>query len=232
MTKPAAAEQKTHHALVRKLRRSAPYWIALILFLIGINYAVGSLLTLFPDPLNNSDIMMSRLMILSLLLLYAILLAIPFMPGMEVGVSLLVAHGAMAAPLVYGATFLGLGMSYFLGALFAERLPCGFLEKLGLNRTCAFIDEMKVLNREQRLQRMQQSLPRWAGKWLLGHRYILLALVLNLPGNGIIGGGGGIMMMAGMSRLFSFPAVAATVALATAPVPIAVWFLGPGILHR
>jgi len=231
LTKPATAERKIHHSLARKLRRSAPYWIGLLLVIVAVNFALGSVLRLFPDPLNNPDIMMSGLMIFSLLLLYAILLAIPFMPGMEIGVSLLIAHGAMAAPLVYGATFLGLGMSYFLGALFAERLPCGFLEKLGLNRACAFIDEIKALNREQRLQRMQQSLPRWAGKWLLGHRYILLALMLNLPGNSIIGGGGGIMMMAGMSRLFSFPAVAAIVALATAPVPIAVWFLGPGILH-
>ncbi len=232
MTKSAPAEEKTFRRATRRLYRSAPYWGTLILFLIGINYAVGSLLTLFPDPLNDSDIMMSWLMIFALLLLYAILLAIPFMPGMEIGVSLLVAHGAMAAPLVYGATFLGLGLSYFLGALFAERLPCGFLERLGLIRACAFIDEIRTLNREQRLQRMQESLPQWAGKWLLGHRYLLLALVLNLPGNGIIGGGGGIMMMAGMSRLFSFPMVAITVALATAPVPIAVWFLGPGILHR
>jgi hypothetical protein len=43
-----------------------------------------------------------------LLLSYALLMAIPFAPGIEIGVSLLVLRGAEIAPFVYGATLGGL----------------------------------------------------------------------------------------------------------------------------
>lgn len=36
-------------------------------------------------------------------------------------------------------------------------------------------------------------------------RYVALAVLLNIPGNVVIGGGGGIAFAAGMTRLFSFP---------------------------
>ncbi|HXV11709.1 MAG TPA: hypothetical protein VD839_12995, partial [Burkholderiales bacterium] len=57
---------------------------------------------------------------------------------------------------------------------------------------------------------------------LLNHRYLLLALLLNLPGNVLIGGGGGIAMMAGMSRLYSFPSYLALISVAILPGPVLV----------
>jgi len=59
---------------------------------------------------------------------------------------------------------------------------------------------------------------------------VLLALLINLPGNSLIGGGGGILLVAGPSRLFSLPALVVTLILATAPVPLAVWLMGANIL--
>jgi len=50
------------------------------------------------------------------------------------------------------------------------------------------------------------------------YRYLALAVLLNVPGNAVIGGGGGIAMLVGMTRLFSFPAYIATVVLAVSPV--------------
>lgn len=44
-------------------------------------------------------------------------------------------------------------------------------------------------------------------------------LLLNVPGNVVIGGGG-IALMAGLSRLLSFPACLLTVVCAAAPVPL------------
>ncbi|MGB3315212.1 MAG: hypothetical protein WBB85_12430, partial [Albidovulum sp.] len=58
--------------------------------------------------------------------------------------------------------------------------------------------------------------------------YVLLALLINLPGNSLLGGGGGILLLAGMSRLFSPLATLATVAIAVAPVPILVYLMGEG----
>ncbi|MCO6746545.1 hypothetical protein KQH42_30565, partial [Streptomyces sp. CHA1] len=56
--------------------------------------------------------------------------------------------------------------------------------------------------------------------------YVALALAVNTPGNSIIGGGGGIMMMAGLSGIFSPLATFLTVTIAVSPVPLAVVFLG------
>jgi len=57
---------------------------------------------------------------------------------------------------------------------------------------------------------------------LLKHRYLPLALLLNLPGNVLLGGGGGLGMMAGMSRLYSFPRYFFLVSVAILPSPIVV----------
>jgi hypothetical protein len=55
---------------------------------------------------------------------------------------------------------------------------------------------------------------------LVRHRYLALAFALNLPGNSLIGGGGGIALSAGMSGLYPMPAYLASVAVAVAPVPL------------
>jgi hypothetical protein len=53
-----------------------------------------------------------------------------------------------------------------------------------------------------------------------------LACLFNLPGNVVLGGGGGIALLAGLSRLYAPLPMAVTVALAVAPVPLAIWIWG------
>jgi hypothetical protein len=48
----------------------------------------------------------------------------------------------------------------------------------------------------------------------------MIAAALNLPGNALIGGGGGIGLIAGMSRLYPYPKYILFVALAITPLPI------------
>jgi hypothetical protein len=43
---------------------------------------------------------------------------------------------------------------------------------------------------------------------------------LNVPGNGLVGGGGGIAFMVGMSGLFSLNGYILTLLIAVAPVPL------------
>ena len=62
--------------------------------------------------------------------------------------------------------------------------------------------------------------------WLLKHRYIAVIVALNVPGNALIGGGGGIALLAGMSGLFTFPRYLAALALAVLPVPLFVLIMG------
>ena len=57
---------------------------------------------------------------------------------------------------------------------------------------------------------------------LLRHRYLALGVAFNLPGNTLLGGGGGIALAAGMSGLYPLLAYVAVVAIAVAPVPLLV----------
>ena len=46
-----------------------------------------------------------------------------------------------------------------------------------------------------------ESAPTRLLPFLLRYRYVALALAFNLPGNAVLGGGGGIAMMAGLSGI-------------------------------
>ena len=54
----------------------------------------------------------------------------------------------------------------------------------------------------------------------------MLGLALNLPGNTLVGGGGGIAMVAGLSGLVSPLGFLVTVAVAVAPIPLLFLVLG------
>ena len=73
---------------------------------------------------------------------------------------------------------------------------------------------------------MCERLPDWLGHRLIKWRYLGLAAVINIPGNSIVGGGGGICMVAGLSRIFTPTATLVTIALAVSPVPLLIWFFG------
>lgn len=168
---------------------------------------------------------------IALLAVYAVLLAIPFVPGVKIGLSLLIMQGAAIAPFAHTPTVAELCMSYRLGHAFATRLPCVFLAKIGMPRAGTFVDEMKTMGGNERLQRLKNAAPNWVGRWKLDYRYLLVAGLTNLPGNSLIGGGGGILLIAGMSRLFPIPVLALAVALAMVPVQNMVWFFGAGVLQ-
>jgi len=61
---------------------------------------------------------------------------------------------------------------------------------------------------------------------LLKHLYLTIAVVLNLPGNALIGGGGGIGLMVGMSGVVPFYKYLAIVAIAVLPVPLIIYLQG------
>ena len=57
---------------------------------------------------------------------YIGLLALPFVPGAEIGIAMLTAFGAAIAPLVYAATVCAMMLAYLVGRL----LPIGALARL------------------------------------------------------------------------------------------------------
>ena len=206
-------------------------WGLLLFGIVAVNIVAARWIGQLQESLSGSGWSVNGWIGPALLAGYAVLLAIPFVPGAELGMSLLLMHGAAIAPFVHVSTVAGLSLAYGVGQAFATRLPCGFLARMNMPRACAFVDEMKAMTRNERLQRLKNAAPRWIGRWGLDYRYLLVALLINLPGNSLIGGGGGILMMAGMSRLFRFPALLLTIALATAPLPLAVWLFGADSLR-
>jgi len=87
------------------------------------------------------------------------------------------------------------------------------------------------MDQSERLAVLEANAPPWLGQSFIRHRYLLLGILLNLPGTSLIGGGGGIALVAGLSRLFSFPAFILTIVIATAPIPLAVYLYGTDFLQ-
>ncbi|MGR3497277.1 MAG: hypothetical protein ACU0E9_00055 [Limimaricola soesokkakensis] len=205
--------------------------LALVAILIAVNLWLAFWLRDFAAEMAVQGRMeLLGLTVAGLLLLYAVVLAIPFVPGAEIGLALLMAHGAAAAPIVWGATAVGLMLAFGAGRALAAPRVCLALDRLGFDRAAAALARLRETDPEARMRKLEDSIPRWARRWVLRRRYLVLALLVNLPGNSLIGGGGGILLAAGLSRLFQPVAVALTMLLATAPLPLAVMLIGPGIL--
>ena len=178
---------------------------------------------------SGTDGLMLGLMVL-LLLSYALLLAVPFVPGIEIGISLLVMKGADVAPLVYAATVLGLSISFLVGRWTPYRWLHGVLADLRLKRACELVEKLAPMSQRERLDHLLSRTPEWLRPMFRTTRYLLLALLLNIPGNAIVGGGGGISFAAGFSRLYRPWLAVLTIALAVLPVPLAVWVSGSDVL--
>jgi hypothetical protein len=155
-------------------------------------------------------------------LAYIIAMALPFCPGIEIGLAMLVVLGAKGAPLVYAATVFALCAAFAVGRLVPPGAVIALLGRLRLHRARLLLERMQALERRERLAFLLRQSPPRVARWLLEHRYLAVALALNTPGNLLIGDGGGIALAAGFSGLYSFPRFALTVVLAVAPVPLAV----------
>ncbi len=170
-------------------------------------------------------------LIITVMIGYAILLAIPFIPGVEIGIAILVLEGASAAPMVYLATVGGLLLAFSIGQYAPLERLIQLCIDLRLLRIARLLERIALTPREDRLNAMQDRLPRWLAPLLCDYRYVTLGLAINMPGNIALGGGGGIMMAGGLSRLFQTRFAILTVILATLPIPLSVWLLGADVLQ-
>ncbi len=204
------------------IARAFRIMLRLILLLI-LAYGVHLLIDWFSARTASLHPGAQLSMLVALLLVYALLIAVPFVPGVEIGLMLLAVEGAWMAPWLYLATIAGLLYAYGAG----EWLPYARLHRiladLHMRRACALLEHIHPLSREERVMLLRDSAPKWLRPFMSRYRYLFLAAALNLPGNAMIGGGGGIMFLIGLSRLFRPAAVALTLVLAVMPVPLAVW---------
>ena len=190
--------------------------LLIILANIGISWLIDQLgFQFYPGSFK----MVERAVIVGLVL-YICLMAIPFLPGIEIGLILMILLGTKGAVLVYFCTLIALTLSFGLGKIFPPHPLASLLGWLHLSRAESLLRKFDATPPEQRLEFIAGETSTGTMPALLKRRYLILAALLNLPGNVVIGGAGGIAMLAGMSQLYSFPKYLLLVSVAVLPGPI------------
>ncbi len=200
-----------------------------VILLLLLNLSGGWLAELVQFQVFPRHGPMIDLLILGAILAYILLMAFPFMPGIEIGLGLMMLFGSKGAVLVYLSTLAALSLSYLAGRLIPTHLVIRFLKWLHLERARLLVEQLQPLDQKQRLQLLHQRLPPKVALFLVRHRYLTIAVALNLPGNAVIGGGGGIGLVVGMSGLIPYTRFLALLVLVVAPVPFWFYLYGPSL---
>lgn len=198
--------------------------------LIGVLLAAIAFANYVKDALGfevmpHNEALMHRMILLGLFG-YVVLTALPFVPGAEIGMTLLTVFGAQMAPLVYFATILSLSLAYGAGRLSSLEATARLVRRLRLERVATFLEQLCATPREDRPQVLINSTGHPTLRKLARFRFVALAVLINVPGNALIGGGGGLSFMSGLSGVFSYPKFLLTVCIAVLPVPLAVFLFG------
>lgn len=200
-----------------RARKALIFYALLLLAGLMVGHLVRDFVIPEVRPMNEP--MMHKLVTLALVI-FVFTAALPFVPGAEIGFAMLMVFGAKAALVVYLAMVGALLLAYTVARAVPLLWLSDGLSWLGLARAGRLAAELEALPRPERLAHVFSRMPSGPGELLVKHRYLALALALNLPGNSLVGGGGGLAFVAGASGLFSAPAFALTIALAVAPVPL------------
>lgn len=171
-------------------------------------------------------------LIFLLLLSYALLLSVPFVPGLEIGIFVMMLDGGKLAPLAYLAALAGLCLSFFIGRRLGRpvrdeallRRILGLFKRLRLTKAGDLLVHVIPLSPSERVKFLYEHLPGWLAPLAVKLRYGLLAVLLNVPGNSVLGGGGGLSLMAGLSGTFGPVAGVLSLAVGLAPIPIGMYF--------
>jgi uncharacterized membrane protein YdjX (TVP38/TMEM64 family) len=153
---------------------------------------------------------------------YLLLLALPFVPGVELGLLIMVFFGRDGVIAAYLATIGGLCLAYAAAWVLPNQMTSRWVTRLGLSDAAE--DPGAAINGMVANAKVAGRLAGKFGSFLLDHRYLTLAACLNLPGNSALGGGGGIAFLCGLSGQFHWKRFLLTVVLATAPIPLSVLF--------
>ena len=211
-----ARQAPAETAKIRRLLKISLIVGFLVLLNYGGSWVVGQInFQLWP---MHEHLMITMLWLS--IVVYVLWMAIPFVPGVELGLALMVMLGPKGVVLVYLCTLLSLSLSFTIGRLMPLSVFARFFDWLHLHKAQDLVVQLEPLNSEERLDFLMRTAPSKVTPFLLKHRYLMIAIALNLPGNALIGGGGGIGLITGMSRLYPFPRYILLVSLAITPLPI------------
>lgn len=201
--------------------------IGVYAFLLGAGAIAGEMLLDFaiPEMRPMNEPLIHRI-VMGALLVFVLAAAIPFVPGAEIGFALLLIFGGKASPIVYAGMVCALLLSYCVGR-FVPLPPLSSLARwLGLTRVAGFTGELADTPAEARGALVSSRLSGRFGRTVLRNRYVVLVVLLNTPGNSVLGGGGGLAFTAGVSGLYRFWPYLLCVLIAVAPIPLAFVLLG------
>jgi len=177
-------------------------------------------------PVNEFTV--HRIIIISMIA-YIVLMAIPFVPGAEIGLGFMMILGPKIAPLIYLCTLVSLFLGFMIGRFIPEKNIIKLLQDIHLRKASLLMTELEGLDSQRRFDLLLERSPTVLVPFLLKYRYLALLIIINIPGNIVIGGGGGIAMSAGMSRLFTPPRYLVTVAIAVSPIPLFLLVFGENL---
>ena len=177
-------------------------------------------------PVNEFTV--HRIIIISMIA-YIVLMAIPYVPGAEIGLGFMMILGPKIVPLIYLCTLVSLFLGFMIGRFIPEKSIIKFLHDMHLRKASLFLTELEGLDSQRRFNLLLERSPTVFVPFLLRYRYLALLFIINMPGNIVVGGGGGIAMSAGMSRLFTPPRYLVTIAIAVSPIPLFLLVFGENL---
>ena len=168
-------------------------------------------------PLDTAEVQMVAVI---LLIVYAICMMLPYLPAIELGLILLATLDIEGVMILYLVTVAALSISYAIGRTIPVLVLQTLFRFLHLHKASELFCARGECDEKEQIDRFIEHAPKKMVPFLLKHRYCVLAVLVNTPGNMIIGGAGGIAMMSGMSRVFGPVKFVATVLLAVSPLPV------------
>ena len=144
---------------------------------------------------------------------YALILAIPFVPGVELGWLIMGLFGKWGLLAAWLSTVAGLSLSFVAARQFRAHPLLTRVHQARAALEQASPDQLSPYRKA-----LRQVLSLYAR-----YPYVFLFCALNLPGNWVIGGGGGIAVMTGLTPGVRFLRFLPTVTVATGMVPLALW---------
>ena len=211
--------QPSHLITIRALIATA-IWVSLIVLGHYLSHldalAIRQTIAALHDAMGMGALLASALAL-------AILLGLPFVPSVEMGLMMMVVFGREGAVAAWLATIAGLAMAHAAGRYMPSEWLRHWMLRHGLLPEGGDSDQSPMLALMDRLHLSDRRGHR-IGAFLLQHRYLLFAALINMPGNSVLGGGGGIALVSGFTRLYRWPHFLLTVALASLPIPLAVFF--------
>lgn len=201
--------------------------IGLYFIVLAVGWMAGEMLRdiAIPEMRPMSEPFIHRIL-MSALLVFVFAAAIPFVPGAEIGFALLLIFGGKASLVVYAGMVGALLLSFCVARFVPLRAISEIARWLRLKRITSFVTEIETSPAQDRAELVASKLTGRLGQAMLRNKYVLLVLLLNAPGNSVLGGGGGLAFMAGISGLYRFWPYLISVLIAVAPFPLLFFLQG------